>query len=67
MPSLEDVQKVLLSATNDCLKRVEDIDKIMLFINSIQQVPRYKFVVKAVVDLKKVPHHIIPPLTSLPS
>lgn len=52
--SLSDVKALLNTVLQDILLKFEDLEKLMFFINSLNDLGKNKFAIHTVVELKKV-------------
>jgi len=54
MPSVEAVKNILNRALNEIIDKMKDLEDMMLYINSLYDIVRNKFLVNAVIEIKKI-------------
>jgi hypothetical protein len=54
MPTLQDVKLVLYTATKTILERLGDLERMMIFINSMEDIRKNEVIVRAIIQIRKV-------------
>lgn len=53
MPDIKEVKELLHTVIKELLERLADLERAMLFINSLQDLANSRFIIQTVIELKK--------------